>query len=94
MDTRYNVAQRFVNGAMPGHARLAFECGGADANVEMALATFLKPCMTPVAFAVIHHLKLTRIKGGLQSGSDFVSHSHFYAQRQKTCRPPLLLSAA
>jgi hypothetical protein len=65
MDTRHNVAQRFVNRTMSRHTRLALECGGADADVEMALATFLEPSVAPVAFAVIHHLKLTRIKGGL-----------------------------
>ena len=53
----------------------------------MTFAAFLIARMAPVAFAVVDHFKLARIKGGLQAGSDFVCHTHFFAQRKNIAAP-------
>lgn len=63
MDARNNVAERRVNRTVAGNPRLALKGAGADTDVEMALATVLVTCMATVAFAVIHDVKLMRIKG-------------------------------
>ena len=52
----HHIAQRLVHSPVARDTRLTLECGGADADVEMALPAFLKACMAAMAFAVVDHL--------------------------------------
>ena len=46
-------------------------------HIIMALATFLKPTMTAMTFAVVHHLQLPRRKGNFQSLLNLLRFRHF-----------------
>ena len=68
--------ERRMNRPVPGDSGLAFENRASDPHVEMAFTAFLKARMTAMAFAVIYHLKLTRLKRACQARSDLFGNTH------------------
>jgi hypothetical protein len=63
---------------LPLDPAAAFERGGDDHHIEVALSAFPRPRVTGVPGAVIDHLKPLRLEGGRQLVADalgYTSHS-------------------
>jgi hypothetical protein len=72
-------AQCIVNCSVAGNSRLPDKVICANQNMKMALATLLVSGMTTMLFALIGHLKLSRIKHILQCEPYFFLSRHFFA---------------
>lgn len=69
--------QSRMNRTVPGQPGLTRKPLRPYPHIIMALATFLKPTMTAMTFAVVHHLQLPRRKGNFQSLLNLLRFRHF-----------------
>ena len=64
------VTQRIMHGPVTGDPAHPLEARRPDAHVEMALPALAITAVSPVAFAIVHHLQLARFERLLQPVRD------------------------